>query len=79
MEEAYDLVTQNLHAAESEVSNDRDLLQGSLKQLLLWTPVSQVTGCRAKGRQGDTLAVKNTVEIQSRLEIKNHDMPFTDY
>lgn len=79
MEEACDLVTWSLYAVESVVSIDRDLLQGSLKQLLFWAPLPQVMGRREKGRQGDTLAMKNIGEIQSRLEIKDHDMTFPDY
>lgn len=79
MEEACDLATWSLHVVESEVSIDRELLQGNLKQLLLWTPVSQVMGCRVEGSQGDTLAMKNIGEIQNRLEIKDHDVPFPNY
>lgn len=79
MEEACDLVTWSLYAVESVVSIDRDLLQGSLKQLLFWAPLPQVMGRREKGRQEDTLAMKNIGEIQSRLEIKDHDMTFPDY
>lgn len=78
-QEACDLALWRLHAVETEVGIGRDLLQGSLQQLLLWTPVSQVVGCRAKERARETLAVKNFDEIQSTLEIKDHDMLFLDY
>ena len=33
----------------------------------------------AEQRQGETLAMKNVDEIQSRSEIKDHDMLFPDY
>lgn len=78
-QEACDLALWRLHAVESEVSIGKGLLQGSLQQLLFWTPVSQVVGCRAKDRWGETLVMKNVDEIQSRLEIKDHDMLFPDY
>ena len=69
--ETRDLALRSWHAVGLQVNLGKGLLQRTLQQLLLWTLVSKVTGCRTKERRRGTLAMKNADEIQRRSEIQN--------